>query len=186
MDLQNTGQQKGDEALRESREAMCHSFSGNMETSAKSFSPIASRLASTNLEVVSLLSRRARAYLEVPARAAACRTPQDVVNAQMVFWQHAARHYNEAGMRVMSAWTGRILPTAASTASSPATASNSTVPGTGMSNPWAANPWAAWMNTWAGASAERQAPRDYITLQDKKSPLPDNEKKVSPDGRKAA
>jgi hypothetical protein len=44
-------------------------------------------------EAIALASRRAQAYLELPQTVARCRSPQDLLTAQVMFWQIAQRHY---------------------------------------------------------------------------------------------
>lgn len=56
-----------------------------------------------NLELFGLMSRRAQAWLEIPARLGACRTPQDLVKEQMRFWQTAAHDYAEGAQRLTTA-----------------------------------------------------------------------------------
>jgi len=53
-----------------------------------------------NLELASLASRRAKAYLDLPARFAACRQPQDFGNLQISFWQTCLKQYAETARRV--------------------------------------------------------------------------------------
>ena len=56
------------------------------------------------LEMMGLANRRVQAYLQVPTRLAHCRTPQDVLNAQMAFWRTAADQYGETYRKVFDAW----------------------------------------------------------------------------------
>jgi hypothetical protein len=53
-----------------------------------------------NLEMAGLASRRAKAYLDLPARLAACRQPQDFGNLQISFWQTCLKQYAETARRV--------------------------------------------------------------------------------------
>ncbi len=55
----------------------------------------------TNLEGASLMSRRAMAYLELPARLATCRQPQDFATVQMAFWQTCMSQYQESARTMM-------------------------------------------------------------------------------------
>lgn len=61
--------------------------------------------ARCQLEVMGLLNRRAQAYLQIPTRLAQCRTPHDVVNEQIAFWQTAMEHYSECSRKVAESWT---------------------------------------------------------------------------------
>ncbi|MDX2155882.1 MAG: phasin family protein [Hyphomicrobiaceae bacterium] len=66
--------------------------------------PLARNAARVNLEVSSLAGQRAMAYVAIPQTLTSCRTPMDVVQAQMAFWQEAGRQYATAGQRIMDAW----------------------------------------------------------------------------------
>jgi len=149
---------KATQTTPQSIESMCHAVSGNMETLTKALNPLISRIGRTNLEYGALVSRRARAYLEIPGRAAACRTPQDLVNAQLAFWQQSARDYGEASERTMAALLGTDAPQLGAPHDRPIQAS--------QAGAWPAltNPWAAWMQHWSQAFADRAQPRDYMTL----------------------
>lgn len=59
----------------------------------------------TNLELMTLMSQRTQAYLSVPNRLAACRTPHDLANEQVRFWQTAFQQYAEAARHITAAWT---------------------------------------------------------------------------------
>jgi len=61
--------------------------------------------ARCQLEVLGLVNRRTQAYLQVPARLAHCRSPQDILNEQMSFWRTAAEQYGETSRKVFDAWT---------------------------------------------------------------------------------
>lgn len=61
--------------------------------------------ARCQLEVLGLVNRRTQAYLQVPARLARCRSPQDILNEQMAFWRTAAEQYGETSRKVFDAWT---------------------------------------------------------------------------------
>lgn len=57
-------------------------------------------LAHMNIEAMSLVARRAKAYAELPARLAACKQPQDLLSLQMGFWTDCVRQYAESSRRV--------------------------------------------------------------------------------------
>lgn len=61
-------------------------------------------VARCQLECQGLMSRRAQAYLELPGRVAACRTPQDLVQEQARFWQMAFQQYAECSQKMMTSW----------------------------------------------------------------------------------
>ena len=47
------------------------------------------------MELLTLISRRAQAYLGIPQRLSRCRTHSDLVNEQMRFWQTATSQYQD-------------------------------------------------------------------------------------------
>ena len=50
-----------------------------------------------------------RAWMEIPARASQCKTPQDLVREQLQFWQTAAHDYSEGVQRLTAAF-GALAP----------------------------------------------------------------------------
>ena len=79
-----------------------------MDMAAQRFEPWYKAMAGSSLEVLSLLSQRAQAYMELPTNVGNCRTPQDLVDEQIRFWQTAFRQYAESAQRGMSAWTASM------------------------------------------------------------------------------
>jgi hypothetical protein len=69
----------------------------------------AKAVARCQLEAMGLMSRRAQAYMDIPARIARCKTPQDLMNEQMAFWKAAAEQYTESSQRIAEAWGQAIL-----------------------------------------------------------------------------
>ena len=76
---------------------MFNAYVGSME-------PLARNAARVNCELTSLAGQRASAYLTIPEQLSRCRTPQDIFQAQMAFWQQAQKHYVEATGRMMAVW----------------------------------------------------------------------------------
>ncbi|WP_334146862.1 phasin family protein [Hyphomicrobium sp.] len=62
--------------------------------------------ARCQLEVCGLANRRTQAYLQIPARLAQCRSPQDLMNEQMAFWRTAAEQYGETYRKIFDTWAG--------------------------------------------------------------------------------
>jgi hypothetical protein len=58
--------------------------------------------------MLSLVSQRAQAYMELPTSVANCRTPQDLFEEQIRFWQTAFRQYAESSQRSMNAWSTSV------------------------------------------------------------------------------
>ena len=77
---------------------------GSMDAAAQRFEPWVKAVAGSGLELLSLMSQRAQAYLELPTSVGNCRSPQDLVDQQVRFWQTALRQYGESSQRAMNAW----------------------------------------------------------------------------------
>lgn len=74
---------------------------GSMMVSAtKEWGSWGRSLAHMNVEALSLVARRAKAYAELPARLAACKQPQDLISLQMQFCTDCMRQYAESSRRV--------------------------------------------------------------------------------------
>ena len=56
------------------------------------------------LALFSLVNRRAQARLELPNRLAACRTAEDLMREQMLFFQVALQDYSKANRKIADAW----------------------------------------------------------------------------------
>lgn len=67
-------------------------------------------MAQANAEMVGLMGRRSRAYLDLPAHLARCRTPQQVLDEQAKFLQEMLHDYQVTNDRVMSAWREAAAP----------------------------------------------------------------------------
>ena len=55
-------------------------YFGGLESFGQAYDPFLKGLARTQLEVLGFANRRAQAYMQIPAPAAQCRTPQDLFN----------------------------------------------------------------------------------------------------------
>jgi hypothetical protein len=85
-------------------------FFGGLESFGQAYDPFFKGLARTQLEVLGFANRRAQAYMQVPARAAQCRTPQDLFNLQTQFWRAAYEDYTESVGRVTNALAACVPP----------------------------------------------------------------------------
>ncbi len=56
-------------------------------------------------EMVRLMSRRTRAYMELPATLSECRSPQDMFAVQQAFWQRCAADYTNTAKAVGAFWS---------------------------------------------------------------------------------
>lgn len=77
-------------------------------STARAAEPVARSSARAQLELSSLVGTRVKAWSEIPSTLSRCRTPFDLLQAQVAFWQEAGRDYTEATQRVMSAWSGLV------------------------------------------------------------------------------
>ena len=87
-------------------------YSNTLDGLAKGCEPAALGLSRYNLELMTLALRRTQAWLEQPARLAGARTPQDVMNEHVRFWQIAGAHYAESSQRLLSALFAAAAPPA--------------------------------------------------------------------------
>jgi hypothetical protein len=82
-------------------------FFGGLEVFSQGLEPLVEPLkgaAKCQLEVVGLMSRRAQACLEIPARLARCRTAEDFIEEQASFWRTALEQCSESSRRIMESW----------------------------------------------------------------------------------
>jgi hypothetical protein len=61
-------------------------------------------LAQANVEMVGLLGRRSRAYLDLPTHLARCRSPQQIVEEQAKFFQDMLHDYQVTNDRMVNCW----------------------------------------------------------------------------------
>jgi hypothetical protein len=76
-----------------------------MDAIAQGFEPLYKAIARSNLEFMSLATRRAQAYLDLQSRASRWRSPWDLGNEQMLFWQTMVQDYFESSQRVATTWS---------------------------------------------------------------------------------
>lgn len=79
-------------------------FGAGKTAMTKEMEPYANAAVKANFELFSLMSKRARAYMELSASMAGCRTPQDVMNKQQAFWQQCANDYSHAAQVAGAFW----------------------------------------------------------------------------------
>jgi hypothetical protein len=85
-------------------------FFGGLESFGQAYDPFLKGLARTQLEMLGFANRRAQAYMQIPANAAQCRTPQDLINLQAQFWRAAYEDYTESVGRVTNALAACVPP----------------------------------------------------------------------------
>ena len=83
---------------------LSQAYFGGIDTVVKGCEPALKGVARWNLELIGLMTRRSQAWLEVPARLGQCKTPVDIFNEQMRFWQTAAADYTDGSRRLTAAW----------------------------------------------------------------------------------
>ena len=72
--------------------------------STKAVETVAKRHMQAMEAVAALATKRASAYADLPNQLAQCKGPQDLISAQMRFWQTAASDCAESSRQVMAAW----------------------------------------------------------------------------------
>jgi len=89
---------------------LSQAYVGSLDVLARRFEPLAVGAGRYNLELFGLMTRRARAWLEVPSRLGQCRTPQDLANEQLRFWRAAVQDYADGTKRLSLAFSGLAAP----------------------------------------------------------------------------
>lgn len=88
------------------------SYFTGLQTASQGIEPLLKGMARWQLEVFGLVSRRTRAYAELPARLTQCRTPQDFANETAAFWQTAVDQYKDSTARctdvLVPLWTQQL------------------------------------------------------------------------------
>jgi hypothetical protein len=89
---------------------LSQAYFANLDTIAKGFEPAFRGVGRWNLELIGLMTRRARQWAEIPARIGQCKTPQDLAREQLRFWQAAAHDYAEGVQRLSVAFGAIAVP----------------------------------------------------------------------------
>ena len=89
---------------------LSQAYFSSLDTAARGLEPALRGAGRLNLELVSLATRRAQAWLEIPHRLGQCRTPQELAREQLRFWQTAAHDYAEGARRLTVAFGALVLP----------------------------------------------------------------------------
>lgn len=85
-------------------------YCNGLDSLAKGYEPMLKGVGRWNLEVMGLMTRRTRAWLEFPARVRQCRTPQDLVKEQLNFWHAAMQDYSDGTRRLTAAFGAFAAP----------------------------------------------------------------------------
>jgi hypothetical protein len=91
-----------------------------LEAYVRMSEPLLRAASCANLELAGLAAARARAWSEIPASAAACRSPEQLMAAQAQFWQTAMHDYGQTADRVSRAFRDAIPSNALAEAMAPA------------------------------------------------------------------
>jgi hypothetical protein len=89
---------------------LSQTYCNGLDVLAKGYEPVLKGIGRWNLEVMGLMTRRTRAWLEIPARVSQCKTPQDLAREQLQFWQTAAHDYSEGVQRLTVAVSALVPP----------------------------------------------------------------------------
>ena len=90
---------------------LSQNYFGGLDAMVKGCEPALKGVGRWNLELIGLATRRSQAWLEIPARLGQCKTPVDVFNEQMRFWQAAVADYADGSGRLAAAWGAcAVLP----------------------------------------------------------------------------
>src|SRR5262249_32048707 len=82
---------------------LSQAYFGSPDTGVKGCEPALKGIGQFNLVWLGLLTRRSQAWLEIPLRLGRCKTPVDLINEQLRFWQAAASDYVETQHRLAAA-----------------------------------------------------------------------------------
>jgi hypothetical protein len=82
---------------------LSQAYFGTIDKMMKGCEPALKGAGRWNLELVGLMTQRSREWFEIPTRLSRCKSPVDVVNEQMRFWQTAAAQYADASHRLAAA-----------------------------------------------------------------------------------
>jgi hypothetical protein len=83
----------------------------NCASASHGLEPLMKAWARGHLELMTLMSRRARSYLELPERLGNCRSPQDFATEHIRFWQTLYQDYAEGAQRLALAWSSMVQQT---------------------------------------------------------------------------
>jgi hypothetical protein len=80
-----------------------HMYFSGLEAMGQAYDPFVKTFARGQIELLSFMSRRAQAYIELPGRLTHCRTPQDVLDEQKRFWDTTVHQYTTSANRIADA-----------------------------------------------------------------------------------
>jgi len=115
---------KPDAAAKSTAHSAFQMYFGGLEVLGQAYDPFVKSVARTQIEMLGFFNRRAQAYMQMPGRLAYCRTPQDLLTAQVQFWRSAYEDYAESTARVTRALTSLGTPNVAELASEGAQAAH--------------------------------------------------------------
>ena len=83
---------------------LSQAYFGTLNSVAKGYEPVLKGVGRWNVELMGLMTKRSREWLELPTRLTRCKSPVDLVSEQMRFWQTAASQYADASHRLAAAF----------------------------------------------------------------------------------
>ena len=84
-------------------ENLAHTYFSGLDALFKASEPTLRGVARIYLELMTLSTRRAQAWLDFPAVLGACRTPYEALSEEVKFWQNAAGQYAVGAQRLFAA-----------------------------------------------------------------------------------
>jgi hypothetical protein len=89
---------------------LSQAYFGQLDMIAKGLEPALKGVGRWNIELMALMTRRARAWAEIPSRLGQCKSPQDLIGEQLRFWQAAAHDYADGAQRLTVAFGALAVP----------------------------------------------------------------------------
>ncbi len=89
---------------------LSQAWCSGLDQLTKGYEPTLRNVGRINLELMGLMTRRAQAWMQVPASASQCKTPQELFAAQLKFWQTAAQDYSEGTRRLSATFASLAGP----------------------------------------------------------------------------
>lgn len=79
---------------------LSQTYFAGLDWAAKAYEPVLKNVARWQLELMGLGTRRARAWLELPVQVVRCKSPQELAQLNLEYWQTAGQQYAESAQRL--------------------------------------------------------------------------------------
>jgi hypothetical protein len=83
---------------------------GNLDALLRGYGPALKGIGRFNLELLALISRRWQAWLGAPRHFGQCKSPWDVAQEQLRFWQVAVSDYAQSAQRLTTTFGAYAVP----------------------------------------------------------------------------